>query len=178
MMRRHALKIRRNWRTKRLVSQSDRSRKKKSADVKQSTCKVRSRTVRRCRFGDGTFRRWRLQMCYAKNMCVFEILWRLDCKGCLLHKCFCCHPVGQCSFPTVRILEELSATVTTCGRKYGLWRLFLLAWGISEFTQKLSLDSIYYLIFHVGIILIAFHSKFKNMSYFLAMGAYRCTNMQ
>jgi len=26
---------------------------------------------------------------------------------------------GQCNFPTVRILEELSATVTTCGRKYG-----------------------------------------------------------
>ena len=98
------------------------------------------------RFGDGTFRRWRLQMYYAKKMCVFEILWRLDNKGCLLHKCFCCNPdgpSGQCSFPTVRILEELSATVTTCGRKYGLWRLFLLAWGVSEFTQKLSLDSIY-----------------------------------
>ena len=47
------------------------------------------------RFGDGTFRRWRLQMCYAKKMCVFEILWGLDCKGCLLHKCFCCHPDGQ-----------------------------------------------------------------------------------
>jgi len=27
---------------------------------------------------------------------------------------------GQCSFPTVRILEELSATVTTCVKKYGL----------------------------------------------------------
>jgi len=27
---------------------------------------------------------------------------------------------GQCSFPSVRILEELSATVTTCVKKYGL----------------------------------------------------------
>jgi len=27
---------------------------------------------------------------------------------------------GQCSFPSVRILEELSATVTTCVNKYGL----------------------------------------------------------
>jgi len=26
---------------------------------------------------------------------------------------------GQCSFPSVRILEELSATVTTCVKKYG-----------------------------------------------------------
>ena len=64
---------------------------------------------------------------------------------------------GQCNFPSVRILEELSATVTTCVKKYGLWRLFLLAWGICEFTQKLSLDSIYCLIIDVGIILIAFH---------------------
>ena len=65
---------------------------------------------------------------------------------------------GQCSFPSARILEEFSATVTTCVKKYGLWRLFLLAWGVYEFTQKLTLDSIYCLIFHVGIILIAFHS--------------------
>ena len=63
---------------------------------------------------------------------------------------------GQCSFPTVRILDELTATVTTCVKEYGLWRL--LAWGGSEFTQKLNLDSIYSLIFHVGIILIAFYS--------------------
>jgi len=34
---------------------------------------------------------------------------------------------GQCSFPSVRILEELSATVTTCVKNYGLWRSFLLA---------------------------------------------------
>jgi len=63
---------------------------------------------------------------------------------------------GQCSFSSVRILEELGATVTTCVKKYGLW--FKLAWGVCEFTQKLSLDSIHCLIFHVGIILIAFHS--------------------
>jgi len=59
-------------------------------------------------------------MFYAKKICVFEILRRLD-------KCFCCHPDGQCSFPSVRILEELSATVTTCVMKYGMWHLFLLA---------------------------------------------------
>jgi len=34
--------------------------------------------------------------------------------------------------------------------KYGLWHLFLLAWGVCEFIQKLNLDSIYCLIFHVG----------------------------
>jgi len=31
----------------------------------------------------------------CEKMSVFEILWRLDYKGCLLHKCFCCHPDGQ-----------------------------------------------------------------------------------
>ena len=39
-------------------------------------------------FGDGTFRRWWSEMFYAKKMCVFEILRRLDCKGCFLQKCF------------------------------------------------------------------------------------------
>jgi len=34
---------------------------------------------------------------------------------------------------------------------------FLLAWGVYEFTQKLSLDSSYCLSFRV-VILIAFHS--------------------
>ena len=68
-------------------------------------------------------------------MCVFEIFWRLGYKGCLLHKCFCCHPDGQCSLPSVRILEELSVTVTTCVKKYGLWRLFLLAWGVWLYTK-------------------------------------------
>ena len=65
---------------------------------------------------------------------------------------------------------RLQRTLTTCVRKCGLWRLFLLAWGVCEFTQKLSLDSIYCLIFHVGIILFAFHSQSKNISYFLAIG--------
>jgi len=37
-------------------------------------------------------------------------------------------------------------TVSSC--RYFL--VFLLAWGVCEFTQKLSLDSIYCLIFHVG----------------------------
>jgi len=45
--------------------------------------------------GDESFRRWWSQMFYAKKMCAFEILRRLDCKGCLLRKCFCCHPDGQ-----------------------------------------------------------------------------------
>ena len=65
---------------------------------------------------------------------------------------------------------RLQRTLTTCVRKCGLWRLFLLARGVCEFTQKLSLDSIYCLIFHVGIILFAFHSQSKNISYFLAIG--------
>jgi len=47
------------------------------------------------------------------------------------------------------VRQDFCATVTTCVKKYGLWRLFLLAWGVCEFTQKLSLDSIYCLIFHV-----------------------------
>jgi len=50
---------------------------------------------------------------------------------------------GQCSFPAVRILEELIATVTTCVKKYGMLRLFLLACGLCEFTSKLSLGSIF-----------------------------------
>jgi len=89
-------------------------------------------------------------MFYAKKMCVFEIHWRVNYKGCLLHMCFYCHPGGQCSFPSVRILDELCATVTTCVKNYGLWRSFLLAWGVCEITQKLSMDSIYCLIFDVG----------------------------
>jgi len=55
-------------------------------------------------------------------------------------------------------LEELSATVTMCVRKYGLWRFFLLAWDVCEFAQKLTADSNYSLSFRVVIILIAFHS--------------------
>jgi len=47
-------------------------------------------------------------MFYAKKLCVFEILSRLGYKGCLLRS----------SLPAVRILEELSATVTTCVKKY------------------------------------------------------------
>jgi len=75
----------------------------------------RPRTVRRCRFGNGTFRRWWLQMYYAKNMCVFEIPWRLTTKDVCFISVFVVILVvnGQCSFPTVRILEELGATVTT-----------------------------------------------------------------
>jgi len=34
----------------------------------------RSRTVRRSRFGDGTFRRWWSQMFYAKKMCFWNTL--------------------------------------------------------------------------------------------------------
>jgi len=131
----------------------------------------RSRTVRHCRFSDADsappFRRRDVSAMVVANvlcekMCVFETLWRLDYST--KDVCFISVFVvilmasGQCSFPPVRNVEELSATVTTCVKKYGLWRLFLLAWGVCEFTQKLSLDSIYCLIFHVCIILIAFHS--------------------
>jgi len=56
---------------------------------------------------------------YEKK-CVFEILQWLDCKGCMLDKHFCCHPEGSCGFSSAGSLEELSATVTMCGRKYGL----------------------------------------------------------
>ena len=44
-----------------------------------------------------------------------------------MFKHFCCHPEGRCGFSSVGSLEELSVTVTMCGRKYGLWCFFLLA---------------------------------------------------
>jgi len=62
-------------------------------------------------FVDGTFRRWWSQMFYWRKKCVFEILQWLDCKGCMLHKCFCCHPEGRCGFSSSGRLEELSAMV-------------------------------------------------------------------
>jgi len=51
---------------------------------------------------------------------VFEILQWLDCKGCMLDKRFCCHREGRSGFSSAVSFEELSATVTMCGRKYGL----------------------------------------------------------
>jgi len=41
-------------------------------------------------------------------------------NGCLLDKHFCCHPESRCGFSSAGSLEELSAIVTMCGRKYGL----------------------------------------------------------
>jgi len=112
---------------------------------------ARPRTVRRRRFGDGG-RKYIMRNIWVflkyfegettKDVCFISVFVVILMAS------------DQCSFPTVRILEELSATVTTCVKKYGLWRLFLLTWGVNEFTQKLSLDGIYCL--HVGM--IAFHS--------------------
>jgi len=58
--------------------------------------------------------------------------------------------------------EKLSVTVAMCVKKYGLLRLFLLARGVCEFTQKLSLDSIHCLIFDVGVILCQMNQKRKS----------------
>jgi len=55
---------------------------------------------------------------YEKS--VFELLQWLNYKGCLLDKHFCCHPEGRCGFSSAGGLVEFSATVTMCGRKYGL----------------------------------------------------------
>jgi len=52
-----------------------------------SANKPRPRTVRRHRCCDRTFQQWWSHMFHAKKMCVFETLWRLGYKGCLLHKC-------------------------------------------------------------------------------------------
>jgi len=120
---------------------------------------------RQRRFSDGTFRRWWSQMLYRVKKCFWKTskdVW-LDCKGCMLDKHFCCHPEGRCGFSSARSLKQLSATVTMCGRQLvtflcgSLWRFFLLVCGISEFTQKLSLDNNYCHSFCI-VILITFHS--------------------
>ena len=80
----------------------------------------------------------------------------------LLDKRICWHPEGRCGFTSAGSLEELCTTVTMCGRKYGLWRFVLVAWGVREFTQKLSPDSNYCFSFRV-FILIAFHRWFKSI---------------
>jgi len=102
------------------------------------------------RFGDGGRR------CFIRKNSVFEMLQWLNYKGCLLDKHFCCHPEDRCGFSSSGSLEEFSATVTMCVKKYGLWRLFSLAWGVCEFSQKLSLDGNYCFSFRV-VILIALH---------------------
>jgi len=75
-------------------------------------------------FGDAgsttPFRRWCRKCFIRKNKSPFEILQRLDYKGCMLDKRFCWHPEDKCGFPSAGSLEELSATVTMCGRIYGL----------------------------------------------------------
>ena len=93
--------------------------------------------------------------------CFWNVKW-LDYKGCLLDKRFCCHPEGRCCFSSAGSLEEFCAAVTMRGRKYGLWRFFLLAWGVWEFTQKLSRGRNYCLSFRV-VVLIAFHSWFMSI---------------
>jgi len=42
-----------------------------------------------------------------EKKCVFDVLQRLDCKGCMLDKRFCCYPEGRCGFSSARSLEEL-----------------------------------------------------------------------
>ena len=84
---------------------------------------------RRRHFSDGTFWRWWSQMFYTIES-VFEIRKWLDCKGCLLGKRFCCHHEVRCGFSSAGSLEELSETAPMCWRKYGLWRFFVLAWGV------------------------------------------------
>jgi len=42
----------------------------------------------------------------------------------MLDNRFCCHPEVRCGFSSAASLQELSATVTMCGRKYGLRRFF------------------------------------------------------
>jgi len=56
---------------------------------------------------------------YEKK-CVFVRLKLLDYKVCSLDKCLCCHPEGRCGFSSTGSLEELSVTVTMCGKKCGL----------------------------------------------------------
>jgi len=46
-------------------------------------------------------------------------------------------------FASAGSLEKFRATVIMCGRKYGLWRFFLLAWDVCELSQKLSLNRNY-----------------------------------
>ena len=86
--------------------------------------KLGYRTFRRNRFDDAGSATGRFGdsdcKCFIQKKRVFEILHWLDYKGCLLDMCVCCHPEGQRGSPSTGSLEELSATVTTCGRKYGL----------------------------------------------------------
>jgi len=69
------------------------------------------------------------------NVCFWNTL-KVRMQRIFASQVFCCHPDGQWSFPSVRFLEELSATVTMCVKKYGLWHKFLLSWDVCEFTQN------------------------------------------
>jgi len=71
---------------------------------------------------------------------------------------------GQCRFPSVRILEELSTTVITCLKKYGLWRSFLLAWGVCA-RQNLSPTRFTTVVWTFAL---WWHSKGKHISHFIA----------
>jgi len=53
------------------------------------------------RFGDGGCK------CFIRKKYLFKILQWLDYKGCLLEKCFFCHPGGQCGSSFARSLESL-----------------------------------------------------------------------
>jgi len=100
---------------------------------------------------------------YEKK-CFIQILQTLDYKGRLFDKRFVIilRARSQFGFPPTGSLEELSATLTMCVKKYGLWRFFLLAWSICEYTQNLRLNSNYCLSFRIIIILIAYHSWHKR----------------
>jgi len=145
------------------------------------------------RFCHGTFRRWWSQMFHTKKSVFLKYLNRCDYKGCLLNKRFCCHPEGRCGFSSARSLETFSAivrqcdsatgrqrdsaavrqcdsaTVNTRGRKYGLWRFFLLARGVCEFTQKLSVDSIFCFNF-AQLFWLHFTDNLRVYSLFLSVG--------
>jgi len=79
----------------------------------------------------------------CEKMCVYEILWRVNYKGCLLHKWFCI----------------LMASVYFC------WHEAFVCLHKSQACTAFIAWS-----FTLGIILIAFHSQSKNITYFLAIG--------
>ena len=146
---------------------------------------TRSRTVWRravsatSRFGDGTFRRWWSQMYYVKKMCAFEILWRLDYKRCLLHKCVCCHPDGQCSFPSVRILEELIVRPWSCVEGNMACDVYF-CWHESfvNLNKRFAWTASIAWSFTLVSFWLHFTANLKMYRTLLPSVAYRCTNMQ
>jgi len=102
------------------------------------------------RFGDGGRR------CFIREKCVLEIPQLLNYEGCLLDK----HSVvilraGVVSLPPV-VWKSLVWPWPCVEGNMACDVSFCWAWGVCEFTQKLSLDGNYGFSFHL-IILIAFH---------------------